>query len=166
MGMLTSFGEEISLTPLQLAAFMTTLANGGTLYYLQYPKTQQELAEFVPQVKRRLDIDKLIPEVRPGMRGAVQYGTARRILAITEEPIFGKTGTCSEKRTHLGWFGSFNETGDKRLVVAVLLTGGGPSIGPTAAGVAGNVYKNLFEKKYFAQAIAADSMVTQSCCGQ
>lgn len=166
MGMLTSFGEEISLTPLQLAAFISTVANGGTLFYLQYPKTQQEVAEFTPQIKRRLEIEKLIPEVRPGMRAAVQYGTARRILAITEDAIFGKTGTCSEKRTHLGWFGSFNEVGDKRLVVAVLLTGGGPSIGPAAAGVAGNVYKNLSEKNYFTQSLTADDLVSQSCCGQ
>jgi cell division protein FtsI/penicillin-binding protein 2 len=32
MGMLTSFGEEIALTPLQLSAIMSAIANGGTLY--------------------------------------------------------------------------------------------------------------------------------------
>ena len=43
MGMLTSFGEEISQTPLQLAALMSAVANGGTLYYLQYPRSQEEV---------------------------------------------------------------------------------------------------------------------------
>jgi hypothetical protein len=33
VGMLTSFGEEISQTPLQFAALMSAVANGGTLYY-------------------------------------------------------------------------------------------------------------------------------------
>lgn len=150
MGMLTSFGEEISLTPLQLAAFMSTIANGGTLYYLQYPKSAAEAEAFVPRIKRRLDIEKLIPEVRPGMSGAVQYGTARRIQAITDDPIFGKTGTCSEGRTHLGWFGSFSEVGSRKLAVAVLLTGGRPSVGPMAAGIAGEVYKRLAETNYYA----------------
>src|ERR1700722_16707398 len=150
MGMLTSFGEEIQLTPLQLAAIMGSIANGGTLYYLQHPRTQDDVASFVPRVKRRLDIGDQIPEVRPGMRGAVQYGTARRINAVTEDPIMGKTGTCSDRRTHLGWFGSFEEINGKKVVVAVLLTGGKPSIGPAAAGVAGNVYRNLTNGHFFA----------------
>jgi penicillin-binding protein 2 len=83
------------------------------------------------------------------MRGAVQYGTARRINAITEDPIMGKTGTCSDRRTHLGWFGSFDEVNGRKVVVAVLLTGGKPCIGPAAAGVAGNVYKNLAGQHFF-----------------
>lgn len=151
MGMLTSYGEEIQLTPLQLAAIMAAVANGGTLYYLQYPRTQPEIDHLVPQVKRRLEIDKYIPDLLPGMAGAVQYGTARRIMAITEDPIVGKTGTCSQDRVHLGWFGSFNEFGPRRLAVAVLLTGGKPSMGPAAAGVAGSFFKKLADQNYFAR---------------
>src|SRR6185369_1403113 len=56
MGMLTSFGEEISQTPLELAALMGALANGGTLYYLQYPRSQSEALRFTPKVKRELNI--------------------------------------------------------------------------------------------------------------
>ena len=44
MGMLTSFGEEISQTPLELAGLMTAVANGGTLYWLQYPQSDEEIA--------------------------------------------------------------------------------------------------------------------------
>ncbi len=92
MGMLTSFGEQIRMTPLQLAAITAAIANGGTLYYLQYPRSQEEIDNFTPRVKRKLEIQDFIPEVLPGMAGAVQFGTARRILSITEEPILGKTG--------------------------------------------------------------------------
>lgn len=165
MGMLTSFGEEISQTPLQLAALMTALANGGKLYYLQYPRTQQEVENFVPRVKRQLDIGPLIPLVKPGMRGAVEFGTARR--AAQDQPIAGKTGTCTESHTHLGWFGSFNDTGDRKLVVVVLLTGGRPAIGPMAAGIAGDVYRRLAEKSYVAkgpQITPAALISTQICC--
>jgi len=153
MGMMTSFGDGITITPLEMAGLMGAVANGGTLYYLQYPKNRLQASEMTPQVKRRLDIDNLIPEIKPGMMGAVEYGTARRIGFDPNEPIYGKTGTCTDTRTptHLGWFGSFTEVGDQRLVVVVLLTGGSAVSGPTAAGVAGNGYKNLSADNYFAK---------------
>jgi penicillin-binding protein 2 len=153
MGMMTSFGDGITITPLEMAGLMGAVANGGTLYYLQYPKSKEQAGTMIPQVKRRLDIDSLIPEIKPGMMGAVEYGTARRIGFDPNEPIYGKTGTCTDTRTptHLGWFGSFTEVGDQRLVVVVLLTGGSAVSGPTAAGVAGNVYKNLNAGNYFAK---------------
>jgi penicillin-binding protein 2 len=167
VGMLTSFGEEIEQTPLQLAALMSAIANGGTLYYLQYPRSQTEARNFAPQVKRRLDIGGQIPVVLPGMRGAVEFGTAHR--AREDGNIAGKTGTCSENHTHLGWFGSFNEVGNRKLVVVVLLTGGRPAIGPLAAGIAGDVYKRLGETSYFAGSATptpATLVSRQICCGQ
>jgi penicillin-binding protein 2 len=153
VGMLTSFGEEIQQTPLQLAALMSAIANGGTLYYLQYPHSQTEIQDLVPRIKRRLDIEKAILQLEPGMRGAVEFGTAHR--ARDDGAIAGKTGTCSNDNTHLGWFGSFNEVGKRKLVVVVLLTGGRPAIGPLAAGIAGEVYRKLGEKNYFASAVPA-----------
>jgi len=167
VGMLTSFGEEIQQTPLQLAALMSAIANGGTLNYLQYPRSQAEVQSFVPRIKRRLDIAGVIPMVKPGMRGAVEFGTAHR--AREDGVIAGKTGTCSENHTHLGWFGAFNDLGDRKLVVVVLLTGGRPAIGPLAAGIAGDVYRRLGEKNYFraAQAMTPASLISsQICCQQ
>ena len=167
VGMLTSFGEEIQQTPLQLAALIGAIANGGTLYYLQYPRTLEEVKQLVPRVKRRLDIGGLIPLVKPGMRAAVESGTAHR--AREDGPIAGKTGTCSENHMHLGWFGSFNDVGSKKLVVVVLLTGGRPAIGPLAAGIAGDVYRRLGEKNYFATAqpmTPATLVSSQICCAR
>ena len=37
VGKMCSFGEGVSMTPLQLAAMVSAIANGGTLYYLQHP---------------------------------------------------------------------------------------------------------------------------------
>lgn len=151
MGMMTSFGDGIALTPLELSALVGAIANGGTLYYLQYPRTANEWEGFTPRVKRQLDIGEVIPEIKPGMAGAVEFGTARVIGADLEEPVFGKTGTCTDERspTHMGWFGSFKETELGKLVVVVMLTGGKGVSGPTAAGVAGNLYRNLEAAGYF-----------------
>jgi len=152
LGMMTSFGSGINLTPLQLAALLSAVANNGTLYWLQYPKTQQEASHFTPQVKRYLPIGQVVDELKPGLAGSVQYGTGRRAAYDEAEPIFGKTGTCthSDDKTHLGWFGSYNEVNGRKLVVVVLLTGGRPVNGPAASQVAGDVYENLSRQKYFA----------------
>jgi penicillin-binding protein 2 len=167
VGMLTSFGEEISQTPLQLAALMSAIANGGTLYYLQHPRSAADVKAFTPREKRKLDIERLIPMVKPGMRGAVEFGTAHR--ARDDGPIAGKTGTCTNNQTHLGWFGSFNDVGPRKLVVVVLLTGGKPAIGPAAAGIAGDVYRRLGEQNYFAGKLPltpATLVGSQICCKQ
>jgi len=158
VGMLTSFGEEISQTPLQLAALVSAVANGGTLYYLQYPRNPAEAKSLVPRVKRHLDIAQFLPVVKPGMRGAVEFGTAHR--AREDGPIAGKTGTCSENSTHLGWFGSFNDTDGRKLAIVVLLTGGRPAIGPLAAGIAGDIYRILGEKNYFAGPVAQAALIS------
>ncbi len=152
VGMMTSFGEGIQLTPLQLASIVTAIANGGTMYHLQYPRTDEELRNFAPRVKRRLDFGNKIDEIKPGMLGAVEFGTARRAQYDPAEPILGKTGTCTDRATptHLGWFGSYNEVGHNKLVVVVLLTGGRAVNGPVAAQIAGSVYKNLSGQQFFA----------------
>ncbi len=149
MGMMTSFGEGITFTPLQLAALLSAIANNGTLYYMQYPRTQAELGEFVPRVKRQLDIAHLIPQIKPGLAGAVEFGTARKAVYDPEAPVCGKTGTCTGGTTHLGWFGSYSDFGDRKLVVVVLLTGGYGVSGPTAAQISGNIYRTLMDEGYF-----------------
>jgi penicillin-binding protein 2 len=165
VGRLTSFGEEIAATPLQQAAFVSAIANGGTLYYLQYPRTEEEIANFVPKIKRRLDIAPLIPYVLPGMMAAVQRGTARRAYDPAD-PIAGKTGTCSQAGSRLGWFTSYNDLGNK-LAVVVLLRGGRSTFGPRAAEVAGRVYKSLTQQNYFATQrplTPAALIAGESCC--
>ena len=86
------------------------------------------------------------------MRGAVDFGTARRAYYDAGEPILGKTGTCTDFRvsTHMGWFGSFNEVNHHQLVVVVMLTGTKSVNGPVASGVAGAIYRRLSEQRYFA----------------
>ncbi|MCS7041556.1 MAG: penicillin-binding transpeptidase domain-containing protein [Bryobacteraceae bacterium] len=150
-GMMTSFGEAISITPLQLTAMVSAIANGGSLYWLQHPRSQEEAGRIVPRLKRRIELAARFEEVLPGMMAAVDWGTGRRAAFDPSTPIFGKTGTCTDARTHLGWFASFNDVHGRKLVVTVLLTGGAPVNGPVAAGIAGQVYKALAEQQYLAQ---------------
>jgi cell division protein FtsI/penicillin-binding protein 2 len=150
VGKMCSFGEGISMTPLQLGAMVSAIANGGTLYYLQHPNTPEEITNFQPRIKRQLDIAPLIPEISVGMAGAVQYGTARRLgLNFNEEEVLGKTGTCSHAGTRFGWFASYANTSSGRVVVVVFLQGGRPTFGPRAAEIAGHMYRNLYDHNFF-----------------
>jgi len=145
-----SFGQGVSLTPLQLGAFVASIANGGTLYYLQHPTTPEEVAAFEPRVKRTLDIARFVPDLEDGMAGAVEYGTARRLRAnFNQLPVFGKTGTCSNDGTRYGWFASYSETPQGALVTVFFLEGGRPTFGPRAAELTGAFYKNLWDRDYF-----------------
>ena len=152
VGRMCSFGQGVSMTPLQLGAFVAAMANGGTLYYLQHPTTPEEITAFSPKVKRTLDIARFVPEMQDGMAGAVNYGTARRLRANFQEfPVFGKTGTCSDKGTRFGWFVSYSEAPQGSLVTVFFLEGGRPTFGPRAAELTGEFYKNLWERNYFAE---------------
>ena len=152
VGRMCSFGQGVSMTPLQLGAFVAAIANGGTLYYLQHPTSTDEITAFQPKVKRTLDIARYVPDLQDGMAGAVQYGTARRLRANFQEmPVFGKTGTCSDKGTRFGWFVSYSESPQGSLVTVFFLEGGRPTFGPRAAELTGEFYKNLWDRNYFAE---------------
>jgi cell division protein FtsI/penicillin-binding protein 2 len=172
MGLMTAFGEGFLMTPLELAGILSSIANGGTLYYMQYPRNPEEIENFTPQIKRVLDIaPNGIEDIKAGMRGAVDYGTARRANYDPNELLFGKTGTCTDfrKGVHMGWFGSFTEVGKRQLVVIVMLTSPVKSVsGPLASGVAGAFYKNLADQNYFAVAMNSGQKTEipeiLSCC--
>src|SRR3974390_159887 len=150
IGKMCSFGESISLTPLQLGALMAAIANGGTLYYLQHPTSADDVANFTPTIKRQLDIGPIIPEISDGLSGAVEYGTARFLrTSFVEEPVLGKTGTCSKNGTRFGWFASYANTEHRRIVSVIFLEGGRPTFGPKAAELAGHFYRNLYDHDYF-----------------
>ena len=152
VGRMCSFGQGVSMTPLQLGAYVAALANGGTLYYLQHPGTPEEVAAFAPRIKRTLDIARFVPDLQDGMAGAVEYGTARSLRASFRElPVFGKTGTCSNLGTRYGWFASYSDSPVGSLVTVFFLEGGRPTFGPRAAELTGAFYRNLWDHNYFAE---------------
>lgn len=152
VGKMCSFGQGVSMTPLQLGAYVAALANGGTLYYLQHPTTAEEVANFQTRVKRTLDIARFVPDLQDGMAGAVEYGTARSLRASFRElPVFGKTGTCSNAGTRFGWFASYSDSPVGSLVTVFFLEGGRPTFGPRAAELTGVFYRSLWDHNYFSE---------------
>ncbi len=152
---MSSFGEGIRITPFQLASLVGMLANGGTQYYLQYPRTEIDQRDFEPRVRQQLDIGPLLPDLREGMLAAVLYGTARQSYDPYGEQALGKTGTCNDENLggRLGWFASYADQANPKIVLVVLLHGGSRIIsGPHASEIAGRIYRGLNARNYFADA--------------
>ena len=167
---MSSFGEGIQVTPLQLAALAAAFANGGTLYYLQYPHSQEEVDNFQPRVKRDLNIANILPQVREGMLAAVLYGTGRLSADPGgDETPLGKTGTCDDRTnpSRIGWFLSYADETHPRIALAVLLRGNTRRVkGPTAAQVAGHIYRDLRKQNYFAPTTANANSVKPITTGK
>jgi penicillin-binding protein 2 len=122
---------------------------------------------FVPKVKRLLDIKPIIPEILPGMGGAVNFGTARSLKTnFVQFPVFGKTGTCSNNGTRFGWFVSYGDAPTGRIVTVIFLEGGKPTFGPKAAELTGEFYRAMYERNYFQpKAPVSEAVAAQTGAG-
>jgi membrane peptidoglycan carboxypeptidase len=141
---MSSHGDDIEITPIQLANLASTIANGGDLLVPHLPRTPQESVKFERQVRAKVDIpQEQLRRMIPGMIGAVNYGTARRAYDPTQT-IAGKTGTCIDQRDRswLGLFTSYAPVYDPKLAVAVVTHGSGAR-GKYAAEIAGKIYRAL-----------------------
>jgi penicillin-binding protein 2 len=145
---MSSHGDDIEVTAIQLARMASAIGNGGKLLIPHLPRTPQENVKFKSEVKRAVDIpQENMRLMLPGMIGATSYGTARR--AAAPFTIAGKTGTCTGQGSKLGLFTSYGPVSDPTLAVSVILRNSGMS-GPKAAVVAGNVYRRLAYDARFA----------------
>jgi penicillin-binding protein 2 len=155
---MSSFGQGIRMTPFQLASLVSTLATGGTQYYIQYPRTDADIQNFQPRLRQQLDIAPLLPDLREGMLAAVLYGTAKQSYDPYGEQALGKTGTCNDEDLggRLGWFASYADQVHPKIVLVVLLHGRSRIIsGPHASEIAGRIYRGLSERNYFADSGAS-----------
>lgn len=132
-------GTGFGVTPIQLAAFVSAIGNGGRL--LEPVLVEPGVQTPAPRVRR--DLSAVLPNLRrllPGMRGSVAYGTGHR-ASVRDIPLFGKTGTVNLKDgLQLGLFVSCEDSAAPRLAVVVVLIGKGTR-GADAAETAGVIYR-------------------------
>jgi cell division protein FtsI/penicillin-binding protein 2 len=114
-------GPWVTATPLQVLTGIGGLVNGGVLL-TPYESGPDDADEFIPP-RRRVSVTVSRDIIREGMRGAVEYGTAKK-AAIDGMEILGKTGTGGfldgSGLTH-GWFVGFAPAGDPRIGVVVFV---------------------------------------------
>ena len=145
-----------TVTPLQMAVVLATIANGGTVYE---PRVVLEVRDgdgrvvqpWQPVVRSRLEIDpEHLRVVREGMALCMLAGTCHdAMVELPEMMTAGKTGTAefnqtgtavsgSEEGPTHGWFIAFAPFDDPQIAIAVFFEF---SAGYLAAGAGGEILR-------------------------
>ncbi|MFH1077888.1 MAG: penicillin-binding transpeptidase domain-containing protein, partial [Patescibacteria group bacterium] len=126
-----SIGQgDLLVTPLQVASYTSTIANGGFAvvphFGLKHSRPDEESVTVpVRRSEERIASEEAIETVRLGMRDTVAYGSGRALAGMPFE-VAGKTGTAqwrSDKDNH-AWFTAFAPFDNPQVVVTVLLEEG------------------------------------------
>ncbi|MFQ3638829.1 MAG: penicillin-binding transpeptidase domain-containing protein [Chloracidobacterium sp.] len=144
MGRTCSHGDGFGVTAIQLATFISAIANGGTLYRPQILRSPQDTATFKPIPVKKLALSEQVRgDLLAGMVSAVERGTARRSGAAAFG-VAGKTGSCNcdfGARTRVGLFVSFVDAPGKPGLLVTVITKGSTARGSNASVIAGEVYR-------------------------
>ncbi|MFA6993300.1 MAG: penicillin-binding protein 2 [Patescibacteria group bacterium] len=121
-----SIGQgNLLVTPLQVASWTATVANGGTIYQPQLVKKIGEWEVAPKALAANLAPAEYLAVARAGMRQAVTAGSARSFATLPIE-VAAKTGTAqwnNNKAPH-AWFTCFAPYQNPQIVVTVLIEEG------------------------------------------
>lgn len=147
-----AIGQGNSLfTPLQLANYAATLANGGTHYAAHLLKEvkssdySQVAYQYEPQVLNELDLDpENLAAVTEGMLLVTTEGSARGYFANLDIPVAAKTGSAqvSSATQSNNLFVCFAPYDDPEIAVAIVVERGGS--GSLLAGIAVEILEYYF----------------------
>lgn len=132
-------------TPIQLANYIATVANGGTRYKTQMVKsvingaTGNLVKEFMPEIAFDIDMDEEnYKAVINGMKKVSETGTASTVFADFGVQVGGKTGTADVSvGAPTGLFVAFAPFDNPQIAISVVIEHGahGNSVAPVARDV-------------------------------
>jgi penicillin-binding protein 2 len=150
-------GQEVTVTPLQMAVMTSAIANGGKLYWPRLIKSLQSADAENPETNSfqrgvlRADLHlnpKHVELIHRSMLADVEdpEGTGKA-AAVKGLRVTGKTGTAQVTRgkqviDHITWFVSFAPYENPKYAVVVMVQSGG-SGGTTCAPVAHKIYETI-----------------------
>ncbi|MBL0176961.1 MAG: penicillin-binding protein 2 [Ignavibacteria bacterium] len=148
-GYLVSLGigqGEVNTTPLQMAAYTSTFANGGTYFRPHAVRAVIDRTsggrKEIPVIREKLPIsDRVWRIVQNGMYRVVNGNGTGFAARVDGAQVAGKTGTAQNPhgRDH-AWFVGYAPFKNPKIAVAVIIENGGTG-GITAAPVAGSVIR-------------------------
>ena len=148
----TAIGQSYSsLTPVSLANYAATIANGGKRYKVHIIKSIRSskdgsfVSESKPTVIENVNVSEdILNTVKKGMLGVTDEGSAKQIFEDYPINIGGKTGTAqiSKKSSNNALFVSFAPFDKPEIAVAVVIEHG--YRGANSAYVARDIYDEYF----------------------
>jgi len=154
----TSFGQGVSVTPIQQVMAVSAAVNGGKLYqpYIAEewldPQTNDVVEKVEPTLKENIISESTSEEVRNALESVVAKGTGRPAY-VDGYRVGGKTGTAQKvgpdgnylKNNYIVSFMGFAPADDPQIVVYVAIDNpkgtvqfGGPVAGPIVGTIIGD----------------------------
>jgi len=136
--LITAIGQRDMITPLQLANYVSSIANDGTLYKTTlFHKVMNEdytetLVTKEPEVLKTVDGNHGYLEIlREGMEAVVTQGTAKASLGDYPVKVAAKTGTVQSDGDDInnGVFVCYAPADDPEIAIAVVVENGGSGSG-------------------------------------
>jgi cell division protein FtsI (penicillin-binding protein 3) len=153
-----SMGQEIGISPLQLAGLVATFANDGVWVAPRIvtgsvqPRGTPQTVAFHPGASHRVISSYTAAEMRSMMQKVVLEGTGRRAI-LEGYTSAGKTGTAQKvdpatgaysKTKYVGSFAGFAPVNNPQIVVAVILDS---AVGPHQGGqVSAPVFRRISQE--------------------
>ena len=135
-----SIGQgDILVTPLQIAAMTSAVANGGILYAPHVvkatvdPVSKKEKSVEPKIINQNFISSNHLETIRLGMRDCVVYGSCRQLNNLSILAA-GKTGTAqwNKNKANHAWFTSFAPYDNPKIVITVMVEEGGEGSGISA----------------------------------
>ncbi|MFQ5457237.1 MAG: penicillin-binding protein [Myxococcota bacterium] len=162
-----AFGQGISVTPIQITAALSAIANGGKLMQprlvaARVDPTRRVLEEYAPRAVRRVVSAESARFVTEYMKGVIEKGgtgTAARTPGYT---VAGKTGTAQKvaegrrgySSKYVGSFIGFVPADNPRLAISVIIDE--PKGVPYGGRVAAPIFREIAEKALTYMGVSPD----------
>ncbi|MCD8509656.1 MAG: stage V sporulation protein D [Bacillus sp. (in: Bacteria)] len=153
----TSFGQGVSVTPIQQVAAVAAAINGGKLYqpYLAKefidPETNEVISRTTPTLRNTIISEETSAEIRRALEHVVAKGSGRKAY-VDGYRVAGKTGTAQKAKggrylenNHIVSFIGFAPADDPQIVIYVAIDNPKNIIqfgGTVAAPIVGNIMED------------------------
>jgi penicillin-binding protein 2 len=152
---ITAIGQGYNLfTPLQLANYVATIANGGTVYSATILGTIRSadyssvVYEQTPSAQRQIAGAEYLPLIQKGMKEVSRTGTAKSIFGNYPISVASKTGTVQRggsAELNNGVFVCYAPADDPEIAIALVVEKG--TSGATIMQIARDILDSYFQEE-------------------